>query len=89
MEETEKRHRPSYSAEHKAASVAMARSGHTLRDVARVMGSCERNIRRWVQQTDIDQGKRAGLTTVQQRELTLLRRANARLDVYKRQGSSF
>lgn len=71
--------RPTYNAEFKAGAIAMVRSGQTELDVAGALGCSDRQIRRWLVQTDIDAGKRAGLTTVQQRELTLLRRANARL----------
>lgn len=71
--------RPTYNPEFRAGAVAMVRSGQTEKDVSRVLGCSDRQIRRWLVQTDIDGGTRAGVTTVQQRELILLRRANARL----------
>jgi transposase-like protein len=71
--------RPTYNPEFRAAAIAMVRSGQMEKDVARTLGCSDRQIRRWLVQTDIDAGERAGLTTIQQRELTLLRRANARL----------
>jgi transposase len=73
------RKRPTYNPEFRAGAIAMVRSGQTEKDVSQSLGCSDRQIRRWLVQTDIDAGKRAGLTTVQQRELTLLRRANARL----------
>ncbi len=74
-----RRRRPTYSHEFRAGAMAMVRGGQTQQDVARVLGCTDRQIRRWLVQTDIDAGTRAGVTTVQQRELTLLRRANVRL----------
>lgn len=77
--ENARKKRPTYNAEFRAGAVAMVRAGGTHADVAKALGCSDRQIRRWLKQTDVDAGKRAGLTTVQQRELTVLRRANARL----------
>jgi len=73
------REHPRYSPEFRASAIAMVRSGETEKDVARAMHCSDRQIRRWLVQTDIDEGNRSGLTTVQQRELVRLRRANVRL----------
>ena len=71
------RPRRSFSTEFKAETVALVRSsGKTLGQVCRDLDLTETAVRRWVQQAEIDAGKRPGLTTAERAELTELRREN-------------
>jgi transposase len=69
------RARRRFSAEFKAETVALVRSsGKTIGQVCRDLDLTETAVRRWVQQTEIDAGKRPGLTTTERAELAELRR---------------
>jgi transposase len=81
----EKRRRPRYSQEFRAAAVAMVRAGEqTEKDIAKALGCCDRQIRRWLIQADIDSGKRPGMSTVERQELAKLRREVAQLQEQNR-----
>lgn len=67
--------RPSYTPAQRAWAVAVVQSGsETQKDVARQLGCCARQVRRWVRQADIDAGKRRGVKSQERRELYQLRR---------------
>jgi transposase len=69
------RARRSFSAEFKAETVELIRSsGKTVGEVWRDLDLTETAVRRWVQQAEIDAGKRPGLTTAERAELAELRR---------------
>lgn len=56
--------RSPYSEEFRAEAVRLAREpGNTMRSVARDLGVSYESVRKWVHQTDIDEGRREGLTT--------------------------
>ena len=69
------RARRSFSAEFKVETVELVRSsGKTIGQVCRDLDLTETAVRRWVQQAEIDAGKRPGLTTAERAELAELRR---------------
>lgn len=71
------RARRRFSAEFKAETVELVRSsGKTVGQVCRDLDLTETAVRRWVQQAEIDAGKRPGLTTAERAELSELRREN-------------
>jgi transposase len=71
------RARRSFSAEFKAETVELIRSsGKTIGEVCRDLDLTETAVRRWVQQAEVDAGKRPGLTTAERAELAELRREN-------------
>src|SRR4051794_11508011 len=71
------RARRNFSAEFKAETIELIRtSGKTIGQVCRDLDLTETAVRRWVQQAEIDAGKRPGLTTAERTELAELRRQN-------------
>lgn len=71
------RTRPPYAREFKAEAIALVRRGGVpVARVARDLGVSPDTLRGWVKQTDIDAGRREGLTTEERAELTQLRREN-------------
>lgn len=71
------RARRSFSAEFKAETVELIRSsGKSVGEVCRDLDLTETAVRRWMQQAEIDAGKRPGLTTAERAELAELRREN-------------
>ena len=71
------RARRRFSAELKAETVGLVRScGKTIGQICRDLDLTETAVRRWVQQAEIDAGKRPGLTTAERAELAELRREN-------------
>jgi transposase len=74
--------RSPYSEEFRAEAVRLAREpGATMRSVARDLGVSYESLRLWVRQSDVDSGRRDGLTTSEREELTRLRRENRRLQM--------
>src|SRR5438034_11139903 len=74
------RARRSFTAEFKAEIVEACRRGdRTIAAVARDFDLTETAVRKWVNQADIDDGRRDGLTSTEREELALLRRENRRL----------
>ncbi len=80
METTQKRARRLFAPEYKAEVVQLCRAGdRSIGQVAKDMGLGESVVRRWVNQADIDEGRRDGLTTAERDELTRLRKENRML----------
>jgi transposase len=80
MERSKKRNRRSFTPEFKADIVDRCRIGdRTIGQVARDFDLTESAVRNWVQQADIDDGHRAGLTTDERKELAELRKENRQL----------
>jgi transposase len=64
-----------YPPEFREDAVKLLRSsGRPLSEIASELGIARESLRRWVKQTEIDAGKREGLTTEEQEELGRLRR---------------
>jgi transposase len=55
-------------------------SGKSLREIAKDLGVSHQALRNWVQQAEIDEGSREGLTTSEREELRQLRRKVATLE---------
>jgi transposase len=69
------RARRTFTAEFKAETIELIRSsGKSVGEVCRDLDLTETAVRRWVQQAEIDAGKRPGLTTAEREELARLRR---------------
>jgi transposase len=88
------RSKPPYPAEYRARIVELARSGRTIRSLAKEFGVTDTTIRNWLRQADLDQGRRTdGLTSDEKKELSQLRRENARLreerDILKKAATWF
>jgi transposase-like protein len=65
----------SYPKEFREEAVRLYRtSGKSLRELGNELGVSHQTIRGWVQQTEIDEGEREGLTQSERDELGLLRR---------------
>ena len=80
MQRKKQRARRSYTPEFKAEIVARCRAGaRTISQVARDFDLTESAVRHWVEQADIDDGHKAGLTTDERKELVELRRENRQL----------
>lgn len=64
-----------------------------IRQIAIDLGISESCLRRWMDQADVDQGKKEGLTSDERRELTKLRRENRTLamenEILKRAAAYF
>jgi transposase len=71
------RPRRTFSAEFKAETVELIRTSETtIGQVCRDLDLTETAVRRWVQQAEVEAGKRPGLTTAERAELAELRREN-------------
>jgi transposase len=80
MERKKPRTRRSFTPEFKADIVDRCRAGdRTIAEVARDFDLTESAVRKWVEQADVDDGLRAGLTTEERQELMELRRENRQL----------
>src|SRR5262245_6910364 len=74
------RPRRSFSPEFKAEIVERCQAGdRSIGQVARDFDLIESAVRRWVEQADIDAGRREGLTSDEREELARLRRENRQL----------
>ncbi len=70
-----KRKRRQFTDEQKADAVRLVRtSGEGIPTVARNLGLTENSLRNWVKQAEINEGKRAGLTTEEKAEIRRLRK---------------
>lgn len=67
--------RRSFTPEFKAEVVALARSGdRSVGELCRDMDLVESVLRRWIAQAEVDEGRRAGHTSVEQDEVVALRK---------------
>jgi transposase len=72
--------RKRYSRELQNELVRLVRAGRTPEELAREFEPSAPAIRKWVKQTELDEGSRTdGLKTEEREELARLRRENARL----------
>ena len=66
-----------YPAEFKEEAVRLVKSsGRPVAQIARELGVSFESLRHWVKQSEIDSGRRQGLTTDEREELSRLRRKN-------------
>ena len=66
---------PPYSLEFRREAVRLLRtSGRSVPQLASELGCSPQSLRNWARQIDVDDGKAAGLTTVEREELRRLRR---------------
>ena len=68
--------RAPYPAEFRAEMVRLVRAGRSPGELSREFEPSEHTIRNWVNQADVDNGHREGLTTAELDELRRLRREN-------------
>ncbi len=68
------RTRPPYPEEFRREAVELVRLGRSMRDVAESLGVSAQTLRNWSKQIDVDAGRREGLSSDDQEELTKLRR---------------
>jgi transposase len=90
----QKRRRRAFTAAYKAEVVEFCRKGdRSISEIARDLDLTESSVRRWVEQAEIDAGRRPGLTSSEQEELARLRRENRVLreerDILKRATAFF
>ena len=88
------RSRRKFTKEFKAEIVERCREGdRSIGEIAKDFDLVESAVRRWVEQADIDAGRKEGLTSDEREELARLRRENARLqadvDLLKRATAFF
>lgn len=88
------RRRRAFTPEFKAEIVERCQAGdRSIGQVARDFDLIESAVRRWVEQAEIDAGRREGLNSDDREELSRLRRENARLqadvDLLKRATAFF
>jgi transposase-like protein len=60
--------------EFRRETVELVRQGRSIADVAKSLGVSHQTLRNWCKQTEVDQGRREGLTSDEKEELTQLRR---------------
>jgi len=76
------RPRAAYPAEFRQRLVELVRAGRTPEELGREFEPSAQAIRNWVQQADLDEGRREdGMSTVEREELRRLRRENRRLQM--------
>jgi transposase len=74
------RHRAPYPPEFREQMVELVRSGRTPEELSREFEPTAQAIRNWVQQTEVDAGRRTeGLTSDEKAELSRLKRENRQL----------
>ncbi len=71
-----------YPAEFRQRAVELAQLREKpITQLATDLGVSDQTLRNWLRQADIDEGRRAGLTTEERAELVRLRRANRVLEM--------
>ena len=71
-----------YPREFRERAVELARLREKpIKQLATDLGVSDQTLHNWLKQADIDQGRRAGLTTEERAELVRLRRANRVLEM--------
>jgi transposase len=71
----QRRRRRAFTATYKAEVVELCRKGErSIAQVARDLGLTETSVRRWVEQAEVDAGRRPGLTSSEHEELVQLRK---------------
>ena len=71
---------PPYAPEFRRQMVELVRAGRSPEELAREFEPSGQTIRNWVEQADLDEGRREdGLTTQEREEVKRLRRENKRL----------
>jgi transposase len=59
--------------------VELVRAGRTPEELSREFEPSAESIRNWVRQSEVDEGRQAGITSAEREELLRLRRENRRL----------
>lgn len=70
-----------YPDEFKQRAMQMVRDGTPVVQVAKQLGIAESGLRRWLDQDEINAGRKPGLTTDERKELAELRRTKRRLEM--------
>lgn len=71
------RSRMPYPPEFREEAVRLVReSGKPMAEVARDLGMSVESLRQWIRRSEVEEGKREGLTEVEREELRRLRREN-------------
>jgi len=70
-----------YPDEFKQRAMQMVRDGTPVVQAAKQLGIAESGLRRWLDQDEINGGRKPGLTTDERKELAELRRAKRRLEM--------
>ncbi len=70
-----------YPDEFKQRAKQMVRDGTPIAHVAKQLGIAESGLRRWLDQDEVNAGRKPGLTTDDGKELAELRRKNRRLEM--------
>ena len=79
MRNSQGRGRP-YTSEFRREAVELYKaSGRSILEVSKDLGVSKDSLRRWIEQLDIDSGKREGLTSGERELLSQLQRENKRL----------
>jgi transposase-like protein len=73
---------PAYPEEFRRRAVDLVRSGDkTVPQLAASLGISASCLRKWVHATEIDEGQREGLTSMEKKELSALRKKNRQLEL--------
>jgi transposase len=70
-----------YPDEFKQRAMQMVRDGLSITQTAKQLGIAESGLRRWLDNDEVDAGRKPGLTTGERKELAELRRQNRRLEM--------
>ena len=72
-------HQGPYSREFREQILSLYRAGSSVSELADEFKPCYATIKNWIEQAEIDEGKRDGVTTEEKEELKRLRRENRKL----------